>query len=312
MKRFFLTLASLLLIVEILLFPKEACSYAATGLSLWFDRMVPALFPFMVISSLIVRLDLAPGIVSLLHPVFKKMFRTNSYCEYVILMGFLCGYPMGAIIIKDLLSQKKITVEQADYLLSFCNNIGPVFFASLVLPIFEGRHTFLLLFGMYGIPFVYGILMRNTFYKKISDASPCKDFLYSAINPTGSEESFVQAFTSALNQAVSSILYLGACMIFFNMLRFLPSLVFDSNSYAGIIIAWLLEVNAALPLTANLVSDGKETLALLFLPFLSIGGLSCLCQSAGILHTTPCKLSIHFIHKIIQGILWFVFLLIFL
>ena len=109
MKRFILSLVIITLIFVIFMFPQEAMTYAATGLTLWFDNMVPALFPFMVISALIIRLDIAPYIVSFLHHILKLLFRTDLYCEYAIVMVFLCGFPMGAIVIRDLLKEEKIT-----------------------------------------------------------------------------------------------------------------------------------------------------------------------------------------------------------
>lgn len=297
------------------MFPKEAMSYAATGLTLWFDNMIPALFPFMVISGLIVRLDLVHHVLIFLHPVLYKIFHTNPYCEYACIMGFLCGYPMGAIIVRDLLTEHKINSKQADFLLSFCNNIGPVFFCSLVLPLFEGYHT-LLLTGMYGIPFIYGIIMRYSVYRKVfSDTalinhkvSHPKD--NSAIKQNHS--SFHHAFTDSINQAVSSSLYLGACMIFFNMLRFLPAELFLNNLPAQTLISWLLEVNGALCLTGEIYAQNNSPLVLCLLPFLTIGGLSCMCQTIGILSDTGCNLKQHFIHKSIQALLWLFLMLLWL
>lgn len=315
MKKITLTIIIIILIFEILMFPQMAMSYAATGLSLWFDNMIPALFPFMVISGLIIRLDLVQHILVFLHPVLYKIFHTNPYCEYACVMGFLCGYPMGAVIVRDLLSEHKISVKQADYLLCFCNNIGPVFFFSLVLPLFDGYQA-LLLTGMYIIPFVYGIFMRYSFYKKAFTGDCCRNSIISDISKndvtTPKNYSFHHAFTDSINQAVSSSLYLGACMIFFNMLRFIPSLIFRGNSTVQAFISWLLEVNGALNLTGEIYAEINSFGALSMLPFLAIGGLSCMCQTAGILSGTGCNLKQHFIHKGIQALLWLILTLLWL
>lgn len=308
MKRFALTIVIITLIFEILMFPKDAMTYAATGLTLWFDNMVPALFPFMVISSLVIRLDIAPCIVSFLHPLLKGIFRSNSYCEYAIVMGFLCGYPMGAVIIKDLLAEGKITTPQADYLLSFCNNIGPVFFATIVLPVFNKTLYPVLLFGMYGIPLLYGIFLRFFAYKNAFPVENTNVSYKQKLNDKNAENNFFAAFSAALNQAVSSSLFLGACMIFFNMLRFLPAKFLNTSLPAQTLISWLLETNGAIKCT-GLLYQSNELIALLMLPLLSIGGLSCICQTAGILHTTPCNLPKHFLHKGIQAFLWLILML---
>lgn len=306
MKRFILSLVIITLIFVIFMFPQETMTYAATGLTLWFDNMVPALFPFMVISSLIIRLDIAPYIVSFLHPVLKLLFRTDLYCEYAIVMGFLCGFPMGAIVIGDLLKEEKITQPQADYLLSFCNNIGPVFFCTIVLPIFKPEYHFLLLFGMYGIPLFYGIIMRFIYRKAFANIPPKTSI------SSKTEEHFSIAFREALNSAVSSSLYLGACMIFFNMLRFIPSKLFKDNLLAQALLSWMLEVNGAISFTGNLYSRGIELFSLCMMPFLALGGLSCIAQTAGILNETNCSLSKYIIHKLIQLFLWIILTLLWL
>lgn len=315
MKKISLTLIIIVLIFEILMFPKEAMSYAATGLTLWFDNMIPALFPFMVISGLIIRLDLVQHILVFVHPILYKIFRTNPYCEYACVMGFLCGYPMGAVIVRDLLSEEKINHKQADFLLSFCNNIGPVFFCSLVLPFFR-EYQVLLLTGMYGIPFIYGIIMRYSVYRKTFSDTVNTSYIISAKNnitvTSQNPYSFHHAFTDSINQAVSSSLYLGACMIFFNMLRFLPAHFFHNNLWIQAISSWLLEVNGALHLTCEIYSKHNSVWTLYLLPFLAIGGLSCMCQTAGILSATKCNLKQHFIHKGIQTLLWLLLMLLWL
>lgn len=281
-------------------------SYAATGLTLWFDNMVPALFPFMVISALIIRLDIAPYIVSFLHPVLKLLFRTDLYCEYAIVMGFLCGYPMGAIVVGDLLKEGKITTEKADYLMGFCNNIGPVFFCSIVLPLFKPEHRFLLLCGMYGIPLLYGIILRFFYRKAFADEE------VKALSLKESEDNFTCAFREALNRAVSSSLYLGACMIFFNMLRFLPARIFKDNLLAQALVSWLLEVNGAVSFTGELYAKGVEIFSLLMIPLLALGGLSCIAQTAGILSDTNCSMGKHILHKCMQVLLWLILTLLWL
>ena len=311
-KKIIFSVVIILIIVEILMFPSEAISYAATGLTLWFQNMVPALFPFMVLSGLIIRLDLAPSILKILHPLLYKVFRTDIYCEYAILMGFLCGYPMGAIIIKDLLAQEKISLKQADYLLTFCNNIGPVFFCSLVLPVFDREYHKILLLGMYGVPLAYGLFMRYTVFRNVFFAKDCQNTSPQKQISASRDVDFSNAFTDSLNQAVSASLFLGGCMIFFNMLRFLPMHYFENNILLSSITSWLLEVNGALFMTKDLYACGLKMTSLLLIPFLAVGGLSCLCQTIGILSSTQCNVSKYMFHKIMQWLIWLMITLLWL
>lgn len=67
---------------------------AAAGLLLWYSAVVPALFPFMVLSSI---LSASGGISWLMQP-FTVVFRFCGLSAdgwYVLLTGLLCGCPYG-------------------------------------------------------------------------------------------------------------------------------------------------------------------------------------------------------------------------
>lgn len=69
-------------------------AYAALGLRLWYEKMVPVLFPFMVLSGTLIRMGLVESLIRPIRPFFGKLFRISDSAVYTILMGFLCGFPM--------------------------------------------------------------------------------------------------------------------------------------------------------------------------------------------------------------------------
>ena len=141
-------------------------AYAALGLELWYEKMVPVLLPFMILSGTLIRMGLVNSLIRPVHPLFEKIFRLSKPGIYVILMGFLCGFPMGARTIADFRDRQELSVTEGQYLLSFCNNLGPVYFLGFVLPLLHRESILPYLFGMYGIPLGYGILLRYTVYRR--------------------------------------------------------------------------------------------------------------------------------------------------
>ena len=103
-------------------------AYAALGLELWYEKMVPVLLPFMILSGTLIRMGLVNSLIRPVQPLFEKIFRLSRPGTYVILMGFLCGFPMGARTIADFRDRQELSVTEGQYLLSFCNNLGPVYF----------------------------------------------------------------------------------------------------------------------------------------------------------------------------------------
>lgn len=155
----FLTAMFLLLFFLMLAYPAESLYYAFTGLILWFQKMIPTLFPFMILSGIMIRMNLTEYFSMLLTPLFRPLFHVNGNGAYCIILGFLCGFPMGAKVIADLYEREKLSQEEASRLLAFCNNIGPIYMISFVLPILGLTKKLPYLFGMYGIPLLYGIYL---------------------------------------------------------------------------------------------------------------------------------------------------------
>lgn len=96
------------------------------------------------------------------QPLFEKIYKYSSFGLYAIFMGFFCGFPMGAKVVSELYGNDKISKSEANTLLAFCNNIGPAYFVGIIIPILHEcgyQNTLPFVFGMYGIPAVYGIVM---------------------------------------------------------------------------------------------------------------------------------------------------------
>lgn len=163
-----------LLAFSILRAPADACSYSALALQLWFEKMIPALFPFMVLSGLIVKLDLGKTIALPVYPLIGSIFRISRTMCTTLLTGFLFGFPLGAKTIAEQYSLGQLSKPQAQYLLSFCNNIGPVYLLSFALPLLglsDDAENHLLrsavILAFFGIPLLYGLALRYTLCRNI-------------------------------------------------------------------------------------------------------------------------------------------------
>lgn len=160
-----LTVFFLILLGCILTHSQLSLSYAAMGLNLWFEKMIPTLLPFMILSGIMVRLKLTDKVSMIIYPIVKPIYKVRRNVCYAMLMGFLCGFPMGARVVDDLYTRQMIDRREAEFLLAFCNNIGPVYFCSFVLPLLGRKLVLPYLFGMYGIPLLYGLMLRYTLFR---------------------------------------------------------------------------------------------------------------------------------------------------
>ncbi|MDO4303286.1 MAG: nucleoside recognition domain-containing protein [Bacillota bacterium] len=277
----------------ILVFPKQCLSLSFNGLNLWFTKMIPALFPFMVLSGIIIRMNLISPCVNILKPILGKLFRVDAPCIYGMVLGFLCGFPMGAHTAAELYENKIISKREASFLLAFCNNIGPVYFLSFVVPSLELSSVGINLFGMYGLPFLYGLLLRYTVY---SGNLSCET------KENGSQTnscSLAAALDQSIGSALLNITRLGGYMIIFNLLFILPMLFTRLLTLPGPLktaliggAGCLLEITGGI----SLIGDSSPLFVLCVLPF---GGLSCIAQTGSMIRNTDLSLTEYVMHKMI-------------
>lgn len=102
-----LALILLSLFFTMLLFPETVFQGACDGLLLWYQILIPTLFPYLIVTGLLLKTDGAAVVSRLLFRPFHLLFGTSFYGSFAVLSGFLCGYPMGAKIIADLPSSRK-------------------------------------------------------------------------------------------------------------------------------------------------------------------------------------------------------------
>ncbi|MBR1770505.1 MAG: hypothetical protein IJ747_00575 [Lachnospiraceae bacterium] len=277
----------LFLMICILTHSALSVALAAKGLELWFQRMIPSLLPFMILSGTMVRMDITEGFTTLLYPVLKPLFQVRRNVCYVMIMGFLCGFPMGAKCVSELYTRGKLSRAEASYLLTFCNNIGPVYFVSFALPVIGVHRIGAALFGMYGLPFLYGLVLRYTVYRKISGKDSVRNDFHTAVPST--EPSFLRCLDDAILAALQSIAVLGGYMVLFNLLCMLPYLYLPA---AAPYLAPLLEISGGLSVL-------QERAPVYSLTALVFGGFSCIAQTYTCIRETDLSLGQYMLHKCI-------------
>ena len=113
---------------------KLAFSGAGDGIELCLKTIIPALFPFFVLSSVFLRYTtFSPTLDTLCSYVFGLPRGAGS----LALPCFLGGYPVGAQCIYYAYSMGQISKTDAEKLLAFCNNAGPSFLFGVISRMFR-------------------------------------------------------------------------------------------------------------------------------------------------------------------------------
>lgn len=117
--------ALLAALVGLMAWPQEVIGAGKDGLSLCGNVIVPSLFPFFVVSSLIVGLGLAEYPGRLMEKLMFPLFRSTGRCASALVLGLIGGYPVGARTAAELYKNGQCSRTEAERLLGFCNNSGP-------------------------------------------------------------------------------------------------------------------------------------------------------------------------------------------
>ena len=298
------TLLSIYLIWLLLKYPAQSLAYASTGLTLWFQKMIPTLLPFMILSGIMIRMNLTEKCVRFIHPFFHKIWGTSANCSYVLLMGMLCGFPMGARVIGELCQAGKLSEKEGSFLLAFCNNIGPIYFISFVMGTLALNGNYVPFVIMYGVPLIYGAVLYRiqkviSRHSRLHDKScrlmPSGAFtaLRSAELSAQSSPSFFEAIDDSIVSGLIGIAKLGGYMVFFNLLNIMM------KPFYALPERFLSLCNCLLEITSGISRAGaKESLMILIL--LPFGGFSCISQTYSMIKDTNLSILQYFLHKCIQ------------
>ena len=113
-------------------YPGIVVASARDGLNLWLGTVLPGILPFMIITNMLIHLGYTKKLGKLFAPFMKYFFRLPGVGGVAFFVGLTSGYPVGAKTIADLHSQGEITTKEAQHLLAFCNNAGPLFILGAV------------------------------------------------------------------------------------------------------------------------------------------------------------------------------------
>ena len=109
-----------------------AIGYVKDGLSVCATTLIPALFPFMVISDLFVRSGSADTLGSLLAAPMRALFGVSGAGAVAIVLGVLCGFPIGARCAVSLFDAGRITKDECERLIAISSSPSSAFLISAV------------------------------------------------------------------------------------------------------------------------------------------------------------------------------------
>lgn len=272
------------------LFPEQVLSGAQNGLALCINAVIPSLLPFMLVSSCVIKSNFSRPLGALLSKVLSPLTGISPSGCVCFVTGLFGGYGAGARAVFESYEEKQISKEEAERLLAFCNNAGPLFIIGTVgIGFFASKSVGALLFFVQVITaLICARVLGGGYTSKRLKLSEEWDFYKKNKPPAG------ELITASAIESGSAII--NACVFVITFSAILEILPFGEYSF----LAGILEVTRG---TAELSRLGTRMLPFIS-ALLSWGGMSVHFQASA-LCKSQFRTKIYYIGKVLASIIAF-------
>lgn len=256
------------------------------GIELCINSVIPALYPFLVITPMI-NGAIPPIMYAWIKPL-RKICGIPMGGESIFLLGMLSGYPNGARMITDARKNGQLDKYTASRMLGYCSNAGPAFLFGICGNLLPAHAVWML----WAIHIISALITAALLPRQQSSVVEIKWIKKMRI-------------TDSIIHASKTMLLICAWILVFRTIS-----AFITKWMSNIISPAIYEViNAALELTTGiLLMDQKHTLGYRFIftaSNLAFGGLCVAAQTISV--TKGLGSGYYFPGKIIQTAISFLF-----
>ncbi len=280
-----------------------AISYMGRGLTLCVNTVIPSLFPFMVISELLVGSGAGEALGRILSKPMQWLFGASGAGSSAVVLGTLCGSPVGASTAVSLYDHNLISKRECEHLLTFVSNPSSAFLITAVgVSMYGNRRLGVLLYGVVlGCGLLMGILSRFFMSGKRGRLRHVHPHYPMGFHPDGTagrgepspETGGITVITGAVSHAAVNMLTVCAYVVFFSTLmgvfvtgvmEKLPFLHGQVGDILRPLLCGLLEISCGVSEAAEIASSesfsvrGPEISLVLTAAVAGWSGFSVHCQ----------------------------------
>lgn len=291
---------------------KSVMSSVLFSFQIWKNNIFPSLFPFFVLSELLIQYGFVEFLSELLKPVMNRVFKISSKTAFIFVMSIISGFPSNAKYTKALLDEHKITEQEATKILTFTHFSNPLFILGTVSLVFLNNKEvgLLILICHYFTNLIIGILFRNYHPSpkentKVSLGKAVQAMTNSRIER---KSSFGKIITDSLNHTIQTLLFiLGVTTMFLIVTTLIDNHV-QLNNFNQSVLNGFFEMTQGLKYI-SLLEIPLKLKSILTVLILSFGGFSVHMQIIGILSGSKVKylpyLTARLLHALIASMLLF-------
>lgn len=283
-------------VIGLILFRAESViRHTKESVLMCFDIIIPSLFPFFVCSGLLIYSGFAESVAKYARHIMRPVFNVAPTGAAAFVIGIISGFPSGAICARDLYKCGNLSKAEAERLLSFCNNSGPLFIiGSIGTAIYSKPIYGVLLYLIHIISSVIvGIIFRG--YGKNRHSSP-------PTHINTNELSIPQTVTVSLDTASKNILTVCFSIIFFSTVSRTIFELFPFVPVLDAVVSGLCEFSTGVLKVEGLNINIAEKLVLTSL-IVGFSGLSVHLQVMSVTADAGLSLKPYILGKCLHGVI---------
>ena len=231
-----------------------AAEHVRRALLLCAQTVIPSIFPCTVISGIFVALGGGKVVGELLQAPARALFGISGTGASVLLLGWFCGFPVGAVTGAELVRRGELGEDELSRLMLFANIPSPAFVISAVGESMLGDKSagIALYLTLISVAVLTGIIQRFVYGSNAQKAGKASEII-STENP----------IVSSLCSSGISMLNLCSNIVFFSVITEITLSIFSFSSpffpallhgifelSGGCAAASTLDITLALPLCA--------------------------------------------------------------
>lgn len=270
--------------------PEKASSAVVESLEVCSLRLIPSLFPFMVLTNFICLTHMSDLLSLICGRVFSALTGLPQKGVSAFILGSVCGFPIGAVSVRNLYKNGDISSSEAAKLTAVSNNAGIAFCIGSVGTLFNDTMVGIKLWLVQFISAVIIAIASKKGYNANILASGGEK--YKHISSRG----ILTAFAESVANAALSMLKICAFAVFFGV--FVKTIVSLLPQFVSAFAAAICELTIAVRLSSEFGRAGLPICAFA----LGFSGMSVHSQVASVLSDSNISLRRYFVSKLLQGI----------
>lgn len=294
----------LFLVFEILTESNSILNSVRFSFSIWTNNLFPSMFPFFVLSEILISFGLIELLGELFKPLMNTLFCVKGECAFVFFMSLISGFPASAKYTRELYLKGIIDEKEASKVLTFSHFSNPLFILGTISITFLNNKEvgILILICHYFTNVLLGIFFRNLYpYKGEKEKVSFKKAICNMHEKRiQSKDSFGTTLTNAIVHSTNTLLLILGVVTVFLVLTTILDNNLNLNNYYQSILNGIFEMTQGLKYVSllNIPLKLKATLSTMIISF---GGLSVHVQIMSILSDTKISYFPFFVARIMHS-----------